>query len=177
MKSVSVNEGQHVQKGQVIGYMGNTGNSYGAHLHFEVRNTKDIRINPTPYIDADLPTPTIYYQVYDNKKKKFLPNVKANTNDYAGNFGNAISAVYIDDLEYRVYDNVKNKYLPWVKGRNDYAGNIGNPIGGIQIKNAKYRVHIQDGQWLDWVDKVDNTNNGYAGIYGKAIDAIQIQSK
>lgn len=29
--------------------------------------------------------------------------------------------------------------------------------------------------WLSWVSKVDDTSNGYAGIYGKEIDAIQIK--
>ena len=53
--SVTVKKGEKVKKGQVIGYMGNTGHSFGAHDHFEVRNTKDERIDPTPYIDADLP--------------------------------------------------------------------------------------------------------------------------
>ena len=55
LSSVSVYYGQKVEKGQQIGRMGNTGNSYGTHLHFEVRNTSDTCINPAPYINADLP--------------------------------------------------------------------------------------------------------------------------
>lgn len=36
MTSVAVTEGQHVEQGQVLGYIGNTGNSYGAHLHISL---------------------------------------------------------------------------------------------------------------------------------------------
>ena len=53
--TVAVSNGQRVEKGQVLGYMGNTGYSFGAHLHWEVRNTSDTYIDPTPYLDADLP--------------------------------------------------------------------------------------------------------------------------
>ena len=53
--SVNVKVGQRVSRGQVIGYMGNTGYSFGAHLHFEVRNENDQYIDPTSFVDADLP--------------------------------------------------------------------------------------------------------------------------
>lgn len=56
--TVTVKVGERVKQGQVIGYMGNTGHSFGAHLHFEVHDTKDVKIDPTPYINADLPGAT-----------------------------------------------------------------------------------------------------------------------
>ena len=40
---------------------------------------------------------TSLYQVYDNKKKAWLPNVKVGSSDYAGNKGNNISGIYIDN--------------------------------------------------------------------------------
>ena len=52
--SVHVNVGDSVDRSEVIGYMGNTGESFGAHLHFEVRHN-GTRIDPYPYINSDLP--------------------------------------------------------------------------------------------------------------------------
>jgi len=51
LKEIYVNVGQHVARGQAIGYMGNTGRVYGRtgiHLHFEVI-VKGVKKNPIAY--------------------------------------------------------------------------------------------------------------------------------
>lgn len=48
----SVSVGDHVAEGQRIGLTGNTGNSTGPHLHFEVRLARS-RVNPLNWLDAD----------------------------------------------------------------------------------------------------------------------------
>lgn len=51
--SIRVQKGQSVITGQVIGTQGNTGNSTGEHLHFEIRTnsgSNQYAIDPAPYI-------------------------------------------------------------------------------------------------------------------------------
>ena len=47
--SIAIEYGDYVVKGQIIGYVGSTGDSTGNHLHFEVRSSGTY-INPTNYV-------------------------------------------------------------------------------------------------------------------------------
>ena len=49
MSSVAVSTGQYVTAGTIIGYEGNTGNSFGAHLHFEVYQN-GTRVDPLNFV-------------------------------------------------------------------------------------------------------------------------------
>ena len=55
MSSITVAEGTAVQKGDLLGYVGNTGNVYGAgggyHLHLELR-VDGTRVNPLGYVPS-----------------------------------------------------------------------------------------------------------------------------
>lgn len=51
--SLVVKKGDRVNQGDVIGYVGTTGNSGGNHLHFEVWSSYGVRVNPRNYVDPD----------------------------------------------------------------------------------------------------------------------------
>lgn len=82
-------------------------------------------------------------------------------------------------LTYRVYAD--HKWYDEVKGLSNIAGRKKQAISAVAVKvskgNIKYRVHLLNGDWLPWVTDYDiNDNvNGYAGIKGKVIDAIQVE--
>ena len=89
MEYTSVKVGQRVSKGQVIGRMGNSGNSFGAHLHWELWSCNDYykNIDPSPYLspkEIKLPSPVErdknkrQFQVdyNDNLRVRTEPNLK-----------------------------------------------------------------------------------------------------
>lgn len=114
--SVQVLPGDKVKRGERIMYMGNTGMSYGGHLHWEVRDRNDVRIDPTSYLDADLPdTPSP------------TPTRKWNIGDYV-----SIDGVYVssDSTEKLTPAIDHGKITRIVDNRNPYLLNDGG-IGWV----------------------------------------------
>lgn len=72
LASRAVNKGDKVKKGQRIGIMGNTGYSFGAHLHFEVRkgNTK---LNAAEYLG--IPNKTGQYNVRAMNAEAYIDKI------------------------------------------------------------------------------------------------------
>lgn len=121
-KNLLVKNGQYINKGDRIGYMGESGNAYGAHLHFEV--WKDgVRINPLEYLDKDLYIEGLKYKVGDKvtingvyvsstSEQKLTPRITTGTIT-------------------RIVNNVRNPYLL-------DNGNIGWINDNVIVDNTKY---------------------------------------
>lgn len=106
--SVKVNVGDIVKKGEIIGYMGNTGYSFGGHLHFEVWN-KNIRIDPTIYLEKNFP----------NLKNDLINYNKYKIGDIVTIDGVFVSSTSTDKLKpaitigkiTKIIENANNPYL------------------------------------------------------------------
>ena len=194
-KYLNVKVGDNVQKGDVLGYMGATGNVTGAHVHFEVRingstvNPYDYVFNGKQFEVAGDYTGVITYQAYTNR---WLPEVyKCDNTDlgYAGIYGESIKGFRckpeFGDITYEAHE-IGGNWIGAVNSKdyssgngNSYAGNLNKPIDGIRIKSSKgyvdYRVHIKGGDWLEWARGFGSSGNEFAGIYGKEIDGLQMK--
>lgn len=189
LESVSVRVGQTVARGEVIGVMGNTGNSYGRHLHFEVRRN-NTRIDPTAYLTADLPSIGFHvtYRAYAGKWWPWVTDCQDRDSDgYAGVRGRPLTALQArpdrGSLRYRVH-LLGGDWLPWVENDMDFAGIRGRTVDAVQMEltdaegyQVQYRVSAtHTDRWYGWCTGLtDPTGDGYAGVFGKPVDVIQLR--
>lgn len=131
--TLAVANGQRVAKGQRLGFMGNSGNSYGAHLHFEVRNESDQRIDPTPYLDADLPSKV----VEEPKKEKSTDELAREV--IQGKYGNGEDRKKALGSRYGEVQARVNEILRGQSASNSitYVVKAGDTLSGI---GARYGV-------------------------------------
>ena len=104
--SITVRAGDSVKQGQVIGTMGNSGNSTGVHLHFEVRSGGDTqanRVDPLDYVSIDDPRPScVDFSLGSTSlsKQEFISKMES----YCSSSGNSAFCTNFSDHAEEVYD-------------------------------------------------------------------------
>lgn len=148
--SITVKAGDTVSQGQVIGKIGSSGNSTGAHLHFEVRveNSSKGRVNPLDYVDPNSPRTIAALESTDSFsliKSSLTRNEFINKmNDYCTRSkGNDFCSVFAANAG-KIYDishenNVNPELVVVTAGKEQGFKNCGtsNNYWGIGIYNGK----------------------------------------
>ena len=130
-KGLLVKNGAYVKKGQRLGYMSDSGNAYGGHLHFEVWKNNQ-RIDPTSYLDADLPVLQASSKSIEELAQEVIEGKYGNGEDRKKALGNRYS-----EVQARVNEILAPKSEPSVDildlVRKTIRGDFGN---GESRKNA-----------------------------------------
>lgn len=108
--SIKVNKGQYINKGTIIGTMGDTGNAYGKHLHLEIKNGNN---KENPIISLNEPIKT------EIKKEEIK---KTNINQEK----------QINTINQEKQENIINQKQPVIVNENL------NNIQYLENKNYKY---------------------------------------
>lgn len=115
-KKLKVKLGQQVKRGQVLGTEGNSGKSFGTHLHFEVRNKDNYVIDPTPYIDADLPNLPTLPEPVERDENTYQVEVLIKDLRARNSYGlNATILGFVKKGIYNIYNKATKDNLIWLK--------------------------------------------------------------
>lgn len=92
--SLLVRVGQRVQAGTALGTMGNTGYSFGAHTHFEVRNAYGTAIDPASYAGVRNAVGTYTDTESEDDNMKFLKVTSGKCEVFTAPDVNAVDKAY-----------------------------------------------------------------------------------
>lgn len=151
MEYTSVKVGQRVSKGQVIGRMGNSGNSFGGHLHWELWSCNDYykNIDPSPYL---APKEIVLPKAVERDKNKRQFQVDYNDNLRVRTEPN-LSCEIVGILNAGIYnftEEKENDGYKWVKLDNYWCA-ITDMSRIIEIEQVNEQVNEQ-------VKEEDSTN-------------------
>ena len=120
----SVNLGDFVSKGQKVGKSGNTGNTTGPHLHYEVRQGKNNPVNPDvlTYFGASSPVGTANSEAM----------ATSGTSSSASNIAGTRAILGTGDQQ------------EWAK---QFLGRIGAPVTDTNLKSVNTWMRFEGGHW------------------------------
>ena len=157
MQYTSVKVGQRVSKGQVIGRMGNSGNSFGAHLHWEYwsRNDYYSNVDPSPYLAPKEPI-VLPKPVERNKDKRqfqvdYNDNLRVRTEP-------SLNSEVVGILNAGIYDfseEKENDGFKWVK-LDKYWCACTDMSRILEIEDSR---PVEDGSDHSKVDDNENIEN------------------
>ncbi len=156
--NIKYNMGDIVKEGSIIATMGDSGNAYGKHLHFEIIKN-GVKIDPTKYLDKKLIEKTsLKYNVGDN--------VEYNKIYESSSSDNSLNPLYKSGTITKIYPNTRNPYL------------IDNNVGFINDDCIMEKSSIKIGDKV----KVKTGSKDYNGtalakfVYNNVYDVIEIKN-
>lgn len=172
--SVKVKKGDNVTKAKLLGTEGNSGVTYGPHIHFEVRNKDNYVIDPTPYIDADLPNlPTNLPKPIERDENNYQVEVKVDDLRVRNNYGlDATILGFAKKGMYNIYNKATKDNFVWLKICED------RDIWIAYNKEWSTIYEIKDYKELkDLQAQVNNLNQNITNLNEKIKNAIDILNK
>ena len=162
--SVRVKKGEYIEKGTVIGTIGETGNAYGKHLHLEIQNENNVKENPI----ITLNEPVNVHQEPDNvTKNETEKNITTSNNSVKGESINHTNPTTTNNQSIsnsKVSNNHTNN-SEFLSAENYHHGSIVDALKSINIDSTyKYRKKLA---------KANNITN-YHGSYSQNIKMLNL---
>lgn len=179
--SVKVNKGQYIEKGSVIGTVGETGNAYGKHLHLEIQNENNEKENPIVYLNsqvskaADQNTISTQNQekivnqnTPENNQEKIVQNKSENTQDKSVNQDiseNKRNPRVKQNQEENNYPSKETAAEEYLSAKNYYHGSIVDALKMIN-SDSSYNYRKQLAQ--------KNGIQNYHGSYSQNVKMLNL---
>ncbi|MCL1696246.1 peptidoglycan DD-metalloendopeptidase family protein [Lysinibacillus sp. BPa_S21] len=138
LDKITVKKGQRVKQGEQIGIMGNTGGSFGVHLHFEIHNgryapSQPNAIDPMKWIEL------ITCKPLSNNSISTSPTKPSTNNKIGYKIDSNAKAFRIHTDAFKSKSAAQKAQKDFVtKGYLKYAEVFGNDKDGYRLQSGKY---------------------------------------